>query len=85
MTTGTHGGARPKVRDDDARGKHHSPKPGSGRTPQTFRLRVGDKFYRGSSAADGTPCLGELWTVKFITRTKLTFHSDSGDEIFLIR
>lgn len=80
----THGGSRPATRPDDGR-HHNGGHTGTGPKPKSFTLKLGDQFYSGSRTADGTPCLGELWTVESVTRTKLIFRSDSGDEIFLIR
>lgn len=76
--TNTHGGARPKVREDDGRGKHHSPKPGSGRKPQSMTMKLGDKFYVGIVN-------GGAWTVEEITRTKITFVDDNGERHWMIR
>lgn len=81
-----HGGARRKVRDDDRRGKHHSPKPGSGRQPTTFTVKLGDKFFVGRNDQDGNGVLpSELWRVAEITRTHVLFASDNGDTVKLLR
>lgn len=86
MTTNTHGGPRPKVREDDARGKHHSPKPGSGRPPQSFTVKLGDVFSKQEQTAEGNGVIpSEVWTCKEITRTHLVFVNNSGDRIRLIR
>lgn len=76
--TNQHGGARPKVRNDDARGKHHSSKPGSGRQPTTMRMKIGDKFYVGIVN-------GGVWTVETITRTSIEFADEYGGKHKLIR
>lgn len=79
MTTNTHGGPRPKQRDDDARGHHHSPKPGSGRKPQSFTIKANAEFAVWQRNPEGRPVgLGELWTVKEITRTGIVLVSESG-------
>lgn len=94
MTTNTHGagarqhgGARPKQREDDARGKHHSPKPGSGRKPKSFTLKLDDGFYVGRKTKDGKGVSpAEVWIVTEISRTHviLTDHI-TGDMIRLVR
>lgn len=86
MNQNTHGGARPKVRDDDQRGKHHAPKPGSGRKPESFRLKLGDKLFVATKDADGNPVdNAQLWTVAEIDRNWLTINSDNGDTIRIRR
>ena len=86
MTTNQHGGARPKVREDDRRGKHHSPKPGSGRPPKSFTLKVGDVFFKSEKDANGNGILpSEIWTVTEITRSHVTFTNQAGDTYRLLR
>lgn len=85
MTT-THGGPRPKTRDDDQRGRRHSPKPGSGRKPQSFTLKLGDVFFVCLSNPDGKGVLpSEIWTVSEITRSHVKLASDTGYSHTLIR
>ena len=84
--TNQHGGARPKVRNDDRRGKHHSPKPGSGRTPKSFTLKVNDVFLKSERDADGNGVLpSEIWTVTEITRMHVIFSNQDGDTYRLLR
>lgn len=87
MTTSTHGGPRFKTRDDDARGKHHSPKPGSGRKPKSFTLKLGQKLFVGAHDKDGVGIADEYaWTVTDIDRTHVTIRSDvSGNTYRLVR
>lgn len=86
MTNNTHGGARPKVRDDDQRGKHHAPKPGSGRKPKSFTLKLDDSYYVGTRDKDGNGVgPGEVWTVAEITRTHVVMASNTGDRVRLVR
>lgn len=84
--TATHGGARPKTRDDDARGKHHSPKPGSGRKPKSFTLKLGDVFFKSQRDANGNGIIpSEIWTVTEITRSHVVMSSSNGDTYKLLR
>lgn len=86
MTKNNHGGPRPKISDTDKRGRHHSPKPGSGRKPTTFTLKLDDKFYKSQQDDNGNGILpGELWTVTKIERTHVIFTSDNGDTYRLRR
>lgn len=79
MTTNAHGGARPKTRDDDARGKHHSPKPGSGRKPQSFTLKVGDALFVWAKDANGKQSGSSMvWTVTAIDRQHIDLVADNG-------
>jgi hypothetical protein len=82
--TNQRGGSHPKQREDDGR-TNNRPPVHPGRKPQSFTLRVGDAFYAGGRSADGTPRLGELWTVEEITRKRLTFRAESGETIELMR
>lgn len=86
MTNSNHGGPRPKTSDSDQRGRHHSPKPGSGRTPKSFTLKLGDVFFCGMSNPEGKGVLpGEIWTVVEITRSHVKLKSDTGYSHTLIR
>lgn len=80
--TNTHGGARPKVRDDDGR-IHNS---GPGRKPQSFTLKLGDKLFVATKDSFGSPIDdAQLWTVAAIDRSWLTISSDNGDTIRIRR
>jgi len=80
MTQSTHGGARPKVRDDD--GRSHNPGGagrGQGRKPKIFTLKLGQKLFVGTHDRDGNPIDNEYaWTVTDIDRTTVTITSDSS-------
>lgn len=83
MTTTTHGGPRPKTREDDARG---GARVGAGPKPKSFTLKLGDAFYTTTRSAEGRAVgMGELWTVAEITRTHVIMQSDTGDTIKLLR
>lgn len=78
----THGGARPKVRDDDGRANNSGP----GRKPQSFTLKLGDSYYVGTRDKDGNGVgMGEVWTVTEITRTHVVMTSNTGDRVRLVR
>lgn len=86
MTTNTHGGPRPKTSDDDRRGKHHSPKPGSGRKPNRFAVKVGDDFFVTTVTAEGLSVFpSAVWQVAEITRSHVIFVADNGDRVKLLR
>ena len=82
----THGGARPKVRDDDARTRNGGGGRGQGRKPQSFTLKLDDKLYVARADADGNGILpSELWTITEVTRTYLRVQSSTGDSVRLVR
>lgn len=86
MITKNHGGPRPKQREDDARGKHHSPKPGSGRKPERFAVKVGDGFSVHTVTAEGLSVFpSAVWQVAEITRSYVIFTADNGDRVKLLR
>lgn len=75
--TNQHGGARPKVREDDGR-KNNRPVVRPGRKPQRMTMKLGDKFFVGILN-------GGIWTVEEITRTSITFADEYGEKYKLIR
>ena len=75
--TNQHGGARPKVREDDGRAGNR-PTTHPGRKPKTMTLKLGDKFYVGIVN-------GGIWTVEAIERGHITFVDEYGLKFTLIR
>lgn len=79
----THGGPRPKTRDDDARG---GARQGTGPKPKSFALKLGDVFFKSQKDAQGYGVIpSEVWTVTEITRTHVTLSSNTGDTYKLLR
>lgn len=85
MNQSTHGGARPKVREDDGR-KNNQPVVHPGRKPKSFTLKLGDTFWKSRKDTEGNGALpSETWTVVEITRTHVVFSSNTGDTYRLVR
>lgn len=84
--TSTHGGPRPKRRDDDGR-INNRPSVHPGRKPKSFTLKLGDKFFVGAHDANGVGIADEYaWTVVEMDRTTVTIRSDaSGNTYRLVR
>jgi hypothetical protein len=72
-TKGKSGGARPKVREDDGRG----------RPVEKRRLKVGDQFAVAWHSGDGRTAI-QLWTVKELSRTVIVFDDGAGGEYRLV-
>lgn len=88
-STATRGGARPKVREDDQRGKHGTPRPTAGRKPQAIRFKLGDRLLINRNDKEGNAIVDDydfpLWTVEAIDRVSVTLRCDNGDKIRLRR
>lgn len=83
MTNTTHGGARPKVREDDGRRNNSGP----GRKPKSLTMKVGDNFFVGAKDKEGVAIADEYaWTVVEIERNSITIRSEvSGNTYRLLR
>jgi hypothetical protein len=83
--TNTHGGARPKVREDDGR-IHNRPTVNPGRRPNSMTLKVGQKLFVVTTDQNGNHIdQSQLWTIAEMDRSWLTIHSDNGDTIRIRR
>jgi len=72
------------------RGCSGGPRPGAGRKPRSYRVKIGDKLYM-NSRVNGVGSLGSLVEVAEITRQMLTLRviesneGREGEQINLLR
>ena len=86
MSDNTHGGARPKQREDDGRISNGGAGRGQGRKPKSFTLKINDKLLViTKDAEERTVGDSQLWTIAEIDRSWLTIRSDNGDTIRIRR
>jgi hypothetical protein len=88
-TKKTHGGARPKAREDDGRTHNGGARDGAGRPQQRFMLRLGQKVVAYNRDRDGkiveADNMGNQWTVEEINGNEIILRKPDGGTILVRR